>query len=114
MPPKNNPLKLNPLQSRTLTLLQEIARHPELASPLPETGEILLSQIPHPHGDHFHIGAKVVAGQDATGLHNEAVWVALERKGLIKSSFPFALRLTAAGQAYDTGLAKTILHGTDH
>lgn len=114
MPPKKNPLKLNPLQLKTLTLLQELARHPELATADPETGEILLAQIPHPHGNHFHIGAKVVAAQDATGLHNPAVWVALERKGLAKGSYPYALRLTTDGQTYDTGLAEAILHGADH
>ncbi|HXP96960.1 MAG TPA: hypothetical protein VN809_09635 [Telmatospirillum sp.] len=114
MPPKSNPLKLNPLQLKTLTLLQELARHPELGTRNPETGDVLLSQIPHPHGDHFHIGAKVVAGQDATGLHNQAVWVALERKGLVRSAFPYALHLTPEGQAYDTGLAERILHGGDH
>ncbi len=114
MPPKKNPLKLNPLQLKTLTLLQELAHHPELASPDPESGEILLSQIPHPHGDRFHIGAKVVAARDATGLHNPAVWIALERKGLVKGSFPYALRLTTDGQAYDTGLAEQLLHGAEH
>jgi hypothetical protein len=114
MPPKNNPLKLNPLQLRTLALLQEMARYPELASRVSETGEAFLSQIPHPHGDHFHIGHKVVAGRDATGLHNQAVWIALERKGLIKSSFPYALTITKEGLAYETGVAEQILHGSDH
>jgi hypothetical protein len=114
MPPKNNPLKLNPLQLRTLALLQEMARYPELATPVAETGEMFLSQIPHPHGDHFHIGRKVVAASDATGLHNQAVWVALERKGLIKASYPYALTLTAGGLAYETGISERILHGSDH
>lgn len=113
-PAQRNPLKLNPLQLRTLALLQEMARYPELATPVAETGEALLAQIPHPHGDHFHIGRKVVAARDATGLHNQAVWVALERKGLIKSSFPYALTLTKDGLAYDTGVAEQILHGSDH
>lgn len=114
MPPKRNPLKLNPLQLRTLTLLQEMARYPELATPVPDSGEVFLSRIPHPHGNHFHIGHKVVTADDATGLHNEAVWVALERKGLVKASFPYALTLTRDGLAYDTGLASQILHGSDH
>jgi hypothetical protein len=114
MPLKKNPLKLNPLQLKTLTLLQELARHPELSTQDQETGEILLTQIPHPHGNHFHIGAKVVAASDATGLHNPAVWSALERKGLAKGSFPYALRLTPEGQTYDTSLTDQILHGTDH
>ena len=114
MPPKTNPLKLNPLQLRTLTLLQEIARHPELATPVADTGEVFLSSIPTPHGNHFHIGHKVVSTADATGLHNQAVWVALERKGLIKASFPYALTVTRDGLGYETGLASQILHGSDH
>ncbi len=32
MPPKKNPLKLNPLQLKTLALFQEMARNPELSS----------------------------------------------------------------------------------
>lgn len=114
MPPKRNPLKLNPLQLKTLTLLQELARHPELASPVPDSDDVLLTRIPHPHGNHFHIGARVVAASDATGLQNPAVWIALERKGLIQGSFPYALRLTRDGQTYETGLAELILHGSDH
>jgi hypothetical protein len=114
MPPRSNPLKLNPLQLRTLVLLQEMARYPELATPVPESGGMFLSQIPHPHGDHFHVGRKVVAARDATGLHNPAVWAALERKGLVKGSFPIALTLTKEGLAYETGMADQILHGADH
>jgi hypothetical protein len=52
--------------------------------------------------------------RDATGLANEAVWVALARKGLILSNFPDAAVVTPAGLAYDTGLAGTILHRADH
>jgi hypothetical protein len=114
MPPKFNPLKLNPLQLRTLTLLQEIARHPELATHDPDTGEAEILHIPHPHGDHFHIGSAAVHASDATGLANPAVWVALQRKGLTRGEFPARLTLTAAGMAYDTGLADKILHGSDH
>ena len=114
MPPKINPLKLNPLQLRTLALLQEMARLPELSTIHPVSGEAYLTQIPHPHGDHFHIGRKVVAARDATGLANQAVWVALERKGLARGSFPYAIILTKDGQAYDTGVAHQVLHGSDH
>jgi len=114
MPPKKNPMNLNPLQLKTLTLFQELARYPELASVHPETGEAFLSQIPHPHGNHFHIGRKVVSSSDATGLSNQAVWVALDRKGLIRSNFPDAVVLTKDGLAYDTGMAQQILHGSDH
>jgi hypothetical protein len=113
-PPRPNPLKLNPLQLRSLTLFQEIARYPELAT-LGPNGEALLSQIPQPHGNHFHIGGKVVAAADATGLRNQAVWVALERKGLVRTAaFPHAIVLTPAGLAYETGLAGKIFHGSDH
>jgi hypothetical protein len=73
-----------------------------------------VSQLPYPHGDHFHVGAAVVMARDANGLGNRAAWVALERKGLIKSNFPDAAILTAAGLAYDTGLADTILHRSGH
>jgi hypothetical protein len=47
-------------------------------------------------------------------LANPAVWVALERKGLIKSQFPRALILTPEGVGYDTGLTDKILHRSDH
>lgn len=114
MPPKNNPLNLNPLQLRTLALLQELARYPELAAPVGDTGGVLLTQLPHPHGNHFHVGAKVVATKDATGLSNQAVWVALERKGLAQGQFPYAITVTKEGLAYDTSGAGHILHGGDH
>lgn len=113
MPPKNNPLKLNPLQLKTLVLFQELARYPELSSDDPRGGKFI-SQIPHPHGNHFHVGAKVVDSADATGLSNPSVWLALQRKGLIRSSFPYAASLTPEGIAYDTGIADRVLHGSDH
>lgn len=113
MPPKINPLKLNPLQAKTLVLFQELARHPE-TSQTTEAGEVVLTSLPHPHGNHFHVGHKVVMSKDATGLANQAAWVALERKGLIRGSFPFAVTLTKEGLAYDTGIADQILHGSDH
>ena len=114
MPAKKNPLNLNPLQLKTLTLLQELARLPNHARPAGETGEIVVTNLPHPHGDHFHVGEAVVMSRDATGLANPAAWAALERKGLIKSMFPDAAVLTPAGQAYDTGLADALLHRSDH
>lgn len=112
MPPKINPLKLNPLQAKTLALFQELARHPE-TSQATESGEKVLTSLPKPHGNHFHVGAKVVMTKDASGLSNPGAWAALERKGLIRASFPFAVTLTAEGLAYDTGAAG-ILHGSDH
>jgi len=91
-----------------------LARHPDLSTRNEETGEVFLSQIPQPHGDHFHIGRRVVASRDATGLSNQAVWVALERKGMLRGNFPGALVLTRDGQAYETGVVEQILHGSDH
>ncbi|HEY0107612.1 MAG TPA: hypothetical protein VGB91_16135 [Rhizomicrobium sp.] len=113
MPPKHNPLKLNPLQLRTLTLLQAIARIPGAATARPG-GEVLISQFPSAHGDHFHLGDAMVSGKDATGLFNESVWHALTRKGLARAEYPREMVLTPAGLAYDTGLADEILRRAAH
>jgi hypothetical protein len=113
MPPKQNPLGLNPLQLKTLALLQALARLPDHARPAGDDG-VLVDNLPHPHGDHFHLGDAVVASRDATGLANPAAWAALARKGLIKSMFPDAALLTREGIAYETGLADAILHRGDH
>jgi len=114
MPGKRNPLNLNPLQLKTLTLLQALAALPEHARPEGDDGAVLVTDLPHPHGDHFHLGDAVVASRDATGLGNPSAWLALERKGLILSRYPYEAVLTKAGLAYDTGLADTILHHADH
>lgn len=114
MPPKKNPLGLNPLQLRTLTLLQHLSRFPETSTRNESTGEIMITNFPHAHGNHFHCGDAVVLARDATGLRNEAVWKALERKGLAHGFWPYGIALTADGQSYDTGLASTILHRADH
>jgi len=113
MPPKANPSKLNPLQLRTLTLLQAIAQIPGASNPTPE-GDTAISQFPHAHGDHFHIGDASVNARDATGLENENVWNALSRKGLVKAEWPNQIALTPAGMAYDTGIADEILHRGGH
>jgi len=113
MSPKANPAKLNPLQLRTLTLLQAIAQIPGASSSTPE-GDTAITQFPHAHGDHFHLGDATVAAQDATGLENENVWNALARKGLIKAAWPDQIALTPEGVAYDTGIADQILHKGAH
>jgi hypothetical protein len=110
MPPKQNPLKLNPLQLRTLTLLQALARIPNVAMAGPGAGEATIQQFPQAHGDHFHLGDAVVRGSDATGLYNEKVWHALERKGVARADWPHRITLTADGLTYDTGIADEILH----
>lgn len=114
MPPKNNPKRLNPLQLRTLTILQQLARYPESSTTNGKTGEVMINNLPHPHGNHFHCGDAVVASKDASGLRNEAVWKALERKGLARSFFPLGIALTAEGVGYETGLSEKILHRSDH
>jgi len=114
MAPKINPLKLNPLQLRTLTILQQLARFPESSTPNGETGEVMITNLPHPHGNHFHCGDAVVLAKDATGLRNEAVWKALERRGLARPFHPFGIALTPDGLSYATGLEKAILHRADH
>jgi hypothetical protein len=113
MPSKKNPLNLNALQLKTLTLLQEFARLPGYTRPGEEPGSVVV-RLPHPHGDHFHLGEAVVATRDATGLRNPAVWVALERKGLIRSMDPNSAVVTPLGRDYETGLRETMLHKTGH
>lgn len=113
MPPKRNPLNLNSLQLKTLTLLQELARLPDYSRPGEDPGSVVLTRLPYPHGDHFHVGEAVVASRDATGLRNRAVWMALERKGLIRSSPPTAI-MTPIGLGYETGLRETMLHSAGH
>jgi hypothetical protein len=114
MPSKKNPLNLNPLQLRTLTLFQALASLPDHARPAGSKGGTEISNLPHAHGDHFHLGRWVVAGRDATGLSNIAAWNALERKGLIEGNFPHSCVVTPAGLDYDTGLRDEVLHGSDH
>ena len=112
MPPKKNPLGLNPLQLKTLTLLQEVARL-ENAPADDEPGAFKVTNLPHAHGNHFHLGDAVVSGADATGLNNPAVWVVLERKKLVRPS-EGGVVLTADAMAYDTGMRESILHRSDH
>jgi hypothetical protein len=114
MPPKLNPLKLNSLQLRTLTLLQALAALPAAATDGPQRGERTVRQFPQAHGDHFHLGDAVVAGKDATGLYNENVWNALTRKGLARAEWPHSLTLTVDGLSYVTGLNDEILHRAEH
>jgi hypothetical protein len=111
---KKNPLNLNPLQLKTLTLLQELARlDGRTVSDAPE-GSLLIAGMPNPHGDHFHLGDAIVLSRDATGLRNPSVWAALERKGLVKAAPPDGVVLMPDGIAYDTGLRDQILHRGHH
>ncbi len=114
MPPKNNPMRLNKLQLKALTIMQAYAET-EHGVPDEETDGEKTITMPAPHGDHFHVGESVVFLKDATGLINQGVWVALERKGLIKPLvFPTVCTLTSAGLSYDTGVGASILHRPHH
>jgi ribosomal protein S19E (S16A) len=114
MPPKQNPSKLNPLQLRTLTVLQALARVPEVCSRGPAAGEVTIERFPQAHGDHVHMGDAVVSQKHMTGLFNEKVWHALERKGLVRADWPHRITLTAEGLAYETGLADSVLQRAAH
>ena len=114
MPSKRNPLNLNALQLKTLTLLQELARVAGKPASDDEPGGLAITELPSPHGDHFHLGEATVAARDATGLRNPSVWAALERKGLIRPKLPEAVILTPLGQQYDTGMHDAILHRAEH
>lgn len=114
MTKKINPLKLNKLQARTLVLAQVIARQPDGAIRDAETGDVILTRIPHSHGDHVHVGPFVVSARDASGFSNPAVWTALARKGLVREADPRRIALTPDGQSYDTGLGDRFLNESDH
>ena len=114
MPPKRNTLNLNPLQLKTLTLLQELARLAGSPAAEEEGGGAVIREFPQEHGNHFHLGDALVAARDATGLRNPSVWMALERKGLIRPKPPDAMILTELGQRYETGLRDAILNRGEH
>src|SRR5271169_1263757 len=114
MASKLNPLKLNSLQLRTLTLLQALTRVSGASRNGPGPGEKTVERFPQAHGDHFHLGDAVVSGKDATGLYNEKVWHALERKGLARADWPHRVTLTSEGLGYETGLAGEILRRAPH
>lgn len=113
MPPKTNPLKLNKLQLRTLALLQVLAKEESIAHAQAESGAVYITQLPHAHGDHVHVGPFTVSSRDASGFANPSVWAALARKGLARRDAVTAV-LTAEGVAYDTGLGDRLVAPSDH
>jgi hypothetical protein len=114
MPPKNNSLKLNKLQLRTLALAQVLARDPETGIKDEDTGDVALMSLPHGHGNHFHVGGFTVSSKDASGFSNPTVWTVLERKGLSRPTGPMGVSLTAAALEYDTGLGDRFMAPSDH
>ena len=111
---KKNPLNLNTLQLKTLTILQAVAELPEAAERNETDGSVKITALPHAHGNHVHVGPYMVSGADATGLQNGGVWAALERKGLVSTDFPNSVTLHKVGVDYDTGLRQSILHEGGH
>src|SRR5437899_10519578 len=107
MAPKKNPLTLNTLQLKTLTLLQELARLPDHSRPGEEPDSIVITSLPYLHGDQFHLGQALVASRDASGLRNPAVWTALERDALIRK-LPVCAVLTALGMGHQSGSLNAI------
>jgi hypothetical protein len=104
-----NPKKLNPLQLKTLAILQAMAQDQELANPPDPDGTVLIHSLPHAHGDHFHVGHVVVRARDATGFGNPNVMNALVRKGLLLAGPAGAPILTPEGLGYETGIADEVL-----
>ncbi|MBO0335256.1 hypothetical protein J0X12_16665 [Sneathiella sp. CAU 1612] len=107
-------IKLNALQSKTLVLLQILARDPDSATPVGDNGDIRITRLPHAHGNHMHVGEFVIASRDATGLSNKSVWTALSRKGLVRENWEEEIILTAEGLAFSTGLENKFLTASDH
>lgn len=114
MPDRANPMRLNPLQLKTLAILQALARESAFADPPDGEGTVRIRALPHPHGDHLHIGQVVVLARDATGLANPNVYNVLARKGLILAGPAGEPVLTPAGLGYETGIAHEILHTSGH
>ncbi|WP_373086159.1 hypothetical protein [Sneathiella sp.] len=107
-------IKLNALQSKTLMLLQLLARDPDSSTAVPDSEDIRITRLPHGHGNHMHVGDFVVSTKDANGLSNKSVWTALARKGLVRENWDTDIILTPAGVAFTTGLDGRFLATSDH
>ena len=114
MAQQNKRIKLNPLQSKTLFLLQILAREDDSSAPVEGTEDIRITRLPHAHGNHMHVGEFVVTSKDASGFTNKSVWTALARKGLVRDSWEQEIVLTPEGLAYSTGLENKITATSDH
>ena len=109
-----NPLRLNNLQLKSLTLLQMLAAEEGFSRPGPREGEVTITRLPTPHGDHFHLGPYVLESREAGGLGNPAVRKVLSRKGLVRQFGEGGLAVTPAGMGYDTGCELNTLRPSDH
>ncbi len=112
MPDKK--VKLNALQSKTLVLLQVMAKDDRMSAPGSIEGSRLIVSLPHAHGNHMHVGQFVVASKDATGLQNLSVWKALMRKGFVGENWPSEMLITQEGLEFSTGLEDKFMSVSDH
>ena len=74
-----------------------MAKSEETSAKIEGSDDVTIMFLATSHGDHVHIGRFVVSVKDASGLSNETVWKASERKGLLKSNFPFPVILKPLG-----------------
>src|SRR5690606_40220298 len=95
-------------------ILQLLAKSPDSSSAVGDSGEVRITRLPHGHGNHMHVGQYVVASRDASGLANPSVWVALNRKGLVRGNPEEGIILTPEGLSYSTGLEKNFASASDH
>lgn len=96
-------IKLNDLQLRTLALLQQLASDDEISTDH-ATGGRTVHMVPQPNGDHMSFGQLTVTSRFASGLVNENVWNARQRKGIIDGVFPHQVTILPVGLSFDTGL----------
>jgi hypothetical protein len=108
------PAKLNALQSKTLAILQQLAKHPDCCEAVEDSTDIRITRLPHAHGSHMHVGDFVVSNKDASGLDNPSVWAALTRKGMVREGWETDLVITEAGQSLITGLEGKFMSHSDH
>lgn len=106
--------KINALQSKTLVLLQVLAKDPDSSEAISNSEDVRITQLPHGHGNHMHVGQFVIASKDASGLSNPSVWTALARKGLVRETYPQEIVITAEGLAFSTGLEDKFMSVSDH
>lgn len=111
---KTKPVKLNSLQSKTLVILQILAKDSESSTDVAESKDRKITRLPHAHGNHMHVGEFVVSSKDASGLTNKSVWVALARKGMVRENWQDEIILTEEGLAFSTGLEHKFISPSDH
>jgi hypothetical protein len=107
-------ITLNPLQAKTLVLLQVLAKDDDSSMATPDGEGRQITTLPHGHGNHMHVGQFVVSAKDASGLSNPSVWTALARKGFVTENWQQAMVITPAGLAFSTGLEDKFMSVSDH